>query len=112
LSSPAIHEFGCWTVIPQYVIFGLACSLVTILDDGLELAWGNHTAHNVFSSLFTVHETSALQTDALFKVGNLDVVNGPWTMAVMLIAFVLIVSSRYKLDYKLLFLKVEDHIAT
>lgn len=44
---------------------GLLLGIITVKDNGLELAWGVHTANNLFLSLFITHESSAIQTDAL-----------------------------------------------
>ncbi|MDZ7738867.1 MAG: hypothetical protein U5K32_07360 [Bacteroidales bacterium] len=41
--------------------------IMTVFDDGIELAMGAHTANNVFLSIFLTQESSALQTAALFE---------------------------------------------
>ena len=73
--NPEIKEFGFWLVMPQYVVFGLVFGLITILDDGIEMAMGAHTANNIFLSVFLTQESSALQTPALFEQQEVY----PWT---------------------------------
>lgn len=65
--NPEVKEFGFWMMMPQYVIFGLVFGIMTVLDDGIELAMGAHAANNVFLSVFLTQESSALQTAALFE---------------------------------------------
>ena len=65
--NPEIKEFGFWLMMPQYVVFGIVFGLITILDDGIEMAMGAHTVNNIFLSVFLTQESSALQTPALFE---------------------------------------------
>jgi len=65
--NPEIKEFGFWITMPQYIFFGLLFGLISVLDDGIELAIGVHAANNIFSSLFVTHKASALQTNAVFE---------------------------------------------
>ncbi len=65
--NPEVDEFGFFTMMPQYFIFGLVFGLITILDDGIEAAIGAHTANNVFLCVMVTHESSALQTQAVYK---------------------------------------------
>ncbi len=65
--NPEVAEFGMWIAMAQYMTFGLLFGIVTVLDNGLELAWGTHAANNIFLSLFITHEASALQTPAMFR---------------------------------------------
>ena len=72
IANPEVKEFGFWLAMPQYVFFGLLFGLISVLDDGIELAIGMHAANNVFLSIFTTHSASALQTNALFEVQAID----------------------------------------
>ncbi|MBN1388609.1 MAG: CPBP family intramembrane metalloprotease [Bacteroidales bacterium] len=73
--NPEIKEFGFWVMIPQYVTFGLVFGLITIFDNGIEIAMGAHAANNVFLSVFVTQKSSALQTPALFEQQQVY----PWT---------------------------------
>ena len=46
--NPEVEAFGFWTMMPQYIIFGLIFGIITILDDGTEAAMGAHTINNAF----------------------------------------------------------------
>lgn len=66
-TNPEIERFGFWVAMPQYILMGLILGFVAIMDDGVELALGLHLSNNVISSLIVTHDSSALQTHALFK---------------------------------------------
>jgi uncharacterized protein len=65
--NPEVKEFGFWTMIPQYILFGLIFGIITILDDGIESAIGAHAANNIFLCIMVTNESSALQTPALYE---------------------------------------------
>lgn len=86
--NPEVSEYGFWTMMPQYILFGLIFGIITILDDGIEAAMGAHAANNAFLCIMVTNKASALQTPALFKQQNVY----PWTeLATMLIMGILII---------------------
>jgi membrane protease YdiL (CAAX protease family) len=72
IGNPEVAKFGLVLSMSQYLFFGLFFGLVAILDDGIELSIGMHVANNLFLSLFATHPDSALQTDALFSLKEID----------------------------------------
>ena len=36
--NPEIKAYGFWLTMPQYILFGLLFGIITVLDDGIELA--------------------------------------------------------------------------
>ena len=72
--NPEIKEYGFFTMIPQYILFGLLFGLTTVFDGGIEIAAGAHAANNVFLSIFITNSSSALQTPALYEQINIR----PW----------------------------------
>lgn len=71
-SNPEVKEFGFWIMMPQYIFFGMIFGLISILDDGIELAMGVHAANNIFLSLFFTHSSSAFQTAAVFSIQKIN----------------------------------------
>ncbi len=65
--NPEIKEFGFLTMMPQYISFGLMFGIISVLDNGIELAIGAHAANNIFLSVFVTQKASALQTVAMFE---------------------------------------------
>lgn len=73
--NPEVKDFGFITMMSQYILFGLIFGIITILDDGVEAAMGAHAANNIFLCIMVTHESSALQTPAVFVQQNVY----PWT---------------------------------
>jgi membrane protease YdiL (CAAX protease family) len=94
--NPEIEVYGFFTMMPQYLVFGLLFGIITILDDGLEIAAGAHTANNIFLSIFITNSSSTLQTPALFEQMDIK----PWTefgaLLVTVVLFFLIMRSLYR----------------
>ena len=100
--NPEIKEFGFWVMIPQYVFFGILFALISVLDDGIELAIGMHAVNNILSSLLVTHQASALQTSAIFE--QFDAV----PLKEMIILFIsgaiafAVLARKYKWNFKVL----------
>ena len=73
--NPEVEEFGFFTMMPQYILFGLIFGIVTILDDGIEAAIGAHAANNIFLCIMVTHNSSALQTPAVYRAAKCISVN-------------------------------------
>jgi len=73
--NPEIKEYGFLTMMAQYILFGLVFGITTILDDGIEVAMGAHTANNIFLCIFVTNNSSALQSAAFYEQKTYY----PWT---------------------------------
>ena len=65
--NPEVDKLGNWLLL-YYIGTGLFLGLITIYDQGTELALGFHAANNFFSSIlvtasWTVFETHAILID-------------------------------------------------
>ena len=107
ITNPEIKEFGFWLAMPQYVFFGLLFGLISVLDDGIELAMGMHAANNIFLSIFLTHSASALQTDALFEVQTIDPVKDLISLLATGLIALAYFAYRYKWDFGLLNQKID-----
>ncbi len=94
--NPEIKEFGFFTVMPQYISFGLLFGLISVLDNGIELAIGAHAANNIFLSIFLTQKASALQTAAMFEQQTVQ----PWTEFLYLIILSVIFVGALFIIYK------------
>ncbi len=65
--NPEVMEHGFFKMMPYYVGVGLFLGVVTLLDNGLELAWGYHFANNFIGSLLITAPESALQTNSILR---------------------------------------------
>jgi len=105
--NPEVKEYGFWATMPQYVLFGLLFGLMTISDDGIELAMGAHAANNIFSCLFVTNSASALQTPAVFNQLNINPTKETLALTIMGILSIIIFSRLYKWNFAVLNKKIE-----
>lgn len=66
-ANPEVGAIGFWKMMIFYVGTGLLLGIMTLMDDGLELALGFHLGNNLLASLLVTADWTALQTDAIFK---------------------------------------------
>jgi uncharacterized protein len=96
--NPEVKEFGFFTMMPQYVVFGLIFGIVTILDDGIEAAIGAHAANNIFLCIMVTHESSALQTPAVYQQQNVYPFTEFAALLVTGIIFIIVLKLIFKWD--------------
>ncbi len=65
-ANPEVAALGFVTMI-FYIGTGLLLGIMTLMDDGLELALGFHLGNNLMAALLVTSDWSALQTDAVFR---------------------------------------------
>jgi membrane protease YdiL (CAAX protease family) len=65
-ANPEVAEMGFITMV-FYVGTGLLLGIMTLMDEGLELALGFHFGNNLIAALLITSDWSALQTDAIFR---------------------------------------------
>jgi membrane protease YdiL (CAAX protease family) len=71
-ANPEVFEYGFGIMMTQYIFMGFMFGVMTILDDGIELAMGVHTVNNLLGSVFATYKASALQTYALFEITEMN----------------------------------------
>lgn len=69
-SNPEAKAHGLLIMMPYYILFGAFLGMLTLLDEGAELAMGIHCANNLVSSLLVCSKNSVLQTDAIFYISS------------------------------------------
>ena len=106
IANPEVKEYGFWLSMPQYLIMGLMLGLISILDDGIELALGIHFINNGLTALLVTHKASALQTDALFLYHEMDPVASLISISIAGVLLVLILQRIYKWDFGIMNRKV------
>jgi uncharacterized protein len=94
--NPEVKEFGFFTMMPQYIVFGLIFGIITILDDGIEAAMGAHAANNIFLCIMVTNEASALQTPAIYAQNTIH----PWMEFTALLITGIIFISVLKIIFK------------
>ncbi len=93
--NPEVQAFGAVPTMVYYIGVGLFLGILTLMDDGLELALGVHAATNIFSAVFVTFDDSALPTAALFHVSVVDMGGMLIAFFVSAALFTYIVSKKY-----------------
>lgn len=63
--NPEVEKLGYISMV-YYIGTGLLLGIITLMDDGLELALGFHAANNIIAAMLVTTDWSVFQTDALF----------------------------------------------
>ncbi len=66
LSNPEVLKMGN-IVLVYYIGTGLFLGVITLMDEGMELALGFHAANNLIGALLITSDWSAFQTHSIFK---------------------------------------------
>ncbi|MGB1308954.1 MAG: lysostaphin resistance A-like protein [Oceanihabitans sp.] len=99
IANPEVEKLG-YVIMVYYIGTGLFLGIMTLMDDGLELALGFHAANNLFTALLVTADWTAFQTHSVLKdlsnptsAGFLDVFM-PVFIIFPLLLFIL--SKKYK----------------
>ena len=102
-SNPEAKAHGLLIMMPYYIFFGAFLGMLTLLDEGAELAMGIHCANNLMSSLLVCSKNSVLQTDAIFYTSTENPAGEFITWIIMATICFFILFKTYKLsNWKLL----------
>ncbi|MGA1341323.1 MAG: CPBP family intramembrane glutamic endopeptidase, partial [Flavobacteriaceae bacterium] len=65
IGNPEVQKLGLLSLV-YYITTGFFLGIITLIDEGLELAMGFHAANNIFTAILVTSTWTAFQTDALF----------------------------------------------
>ncbi|MCB0424311.1 MAG: CPBP family intramembrane metalloprotease [Mangrovimonas sp.] len=66
IANPEVEVMGK-TIMIYYIGTGLFLGIMTLMDEGMELALGFHLANNLFTALLVTADWTAFQTYSVFK---------------------------------------------
>lgn len=66
LGNPEVGKLG-YGVMVFYIGTGFFLGIITLMDEGLELALGFHAANNLVTALLVTADWTAFQTDSIFR---------------------------------------------
>ncbi|MDA9356823.1 CPBP family intramembrane metalloprotease [Flavobacteriaceae bacterium] len=82
--NPEVSKLGYFIMI-YYIGTGFFLGILTLMDEGMELALGFHAANNLFIALLVTAEWTAFKTDSIFKytaeptyIGWTEFLENPW----------------------------------
>lgn len=67
MSNPEVRAYGWPIMLTYFVCFALFMGMLTLLDEGLELAFGIHFANNIISSVLISEPNSVIKTYSVFE---------------------------------------------
>ncbi len=66
IANPEVGKLG-YILLLYYIGTGFFLGIITLMDDGMELALGFHAANNLISALLITSDWTAFQTDSVLK---------------------------------------------
>ena len=78
IANPEIEKLG-YILLVHYIGTGFFLGIITLMDEGLELALGFHAANNLFTALLVTADWTAFQTNSILRdvsdpdIGNFEV---------------------------------------
>jgi len=109
--NPEVKEYGAAVVMPQYIWFGVFFAICTLMDEGLELAWGIHAINNIFLSVFFTQDSSALQTPALFRITAYNPIFDLISLFLLSVIFIFVARRRFRWpDWNYLLEKIDPPV--
>ncbi|MCP2027837.1 membrane protease YdiL (CAAX protease family) [Flavobacterium sp. HSC-32F16] len=64
--NPEVEKMG-YVIMVYYIGTGLFLGIITLMDEGMELALGFHAANNLIGALLVTSDWSVFQTHSIFK---------------------------------------------
>lgn len=86
IANPEVDKLGP-IIMVYYIGTGLMLGIMTLMDEGLELAMGFHAANNLFTALLVTADWTAFQTHSVLK--DMSDPQGAELMEVLVPVFVL-----------------------
>ena len=66
IANPEVETLG-YSIMVYYIGTGLFLGIITLMDEGMELALGFHAANNLFTALLVTADWTVFQTHSMFK---------------------------------------------
>lgn len=66
IANPEVEKLG-YSLLIYYIGTGIFLEITTLMDDGLELALGFHTANNLFTALLVTSDWTVFQVPSVFR---------------------------------------------
>ncbi len=97
IANPEVEKIGMILLL-YYIGTGLFLGIITLMDEGLELALGFHAANNLITVLLVTADWTALQTDSIFIDTSEPSAGFEILLPLLIIfpVFMLILSKKYK----------------
>lgn len=94
--NPEIERYGFEMMFTYYTLTGVFLTLLTYMDKGMELALGFHALNNIFGVCLLNYPSSALKTDSMFQLVEMEIITVTLGALIVYIVFIVICSIKYK----------------
>ena len=94
LANPEMEKYGQGFII-TYMVMGLFFGLISLMDDGLELALGVHTINNIYNAVLVTFPGSALELPTVFRIVEYNAWLGFGIEVLLFIFFIWICAKKY-----------------
>ena len=90
IANPEIEKLG-YILLVHYIGTGFFLGIITLMDDGLELALGFHAANNLFTALLVTADWTAFQTNSVLRDVSDPDIGSPEIFASVLIIYPILI---------------------
>ena len=94
LANPEMEKYGQAFII-TYMIMGLFFGIISLMDDGLELALGVHTINNIYNAVLVTFPSSALELPTAFRIVTYNAWLGFGIEVLLFVFFIWICAKKY-----------------
>ena len=98
IANPEVGKLG-YSIMIFYIGTGLFWGIMTVMDEGLELALGFHAANNLFTALLVTTDWTVFQTHSILKdisAPELGIIDLVVPVLIMYPILLFILSKKYK----------------
>lgn len=99
--NPEAEKYGRLAVLPQYLLPAILFGVITVLDEGLELAMGMHLINNLFGTVVLTSSDSAIQASTIWRNNaplNMTAENISYTIIMLVVIAFLWWRYKWKAD--------------
>lgn len=94
IANPEVEAYGWYLMMPYYFGVAFTAALITLMDEGLEIALGLHAANNIIGALTLTYSEAVIKTDALWMGTNEDFTLG--ALVVFYTMFFIMIYGSYR----------------
>ena len=95
--NPEVEKLGA-NILWYYIGTGLFLGVITLMDEGIELALGFHAANNLFAALLVTSNWTAFQTDSIWIDISEPKLSTEMILSVLILypLFLILLAKKYK----------------
>jgi len=96
MSNPEVRAYGWPIMLAYFVCFALFMGAITLLDEGLELAFGIHFANNIISSVLVNEPNSVIKSYSIFESTS----SSPYAEIVLWFCMSILTFALFRIKYR------------